>query len=229
MSSKGPDGGLWVVTASEPHPDLLPLLTSQGLHPEVVVTEGLNGYYDFFRERWREGKGFVLVEGDVLPWPGAIQQLLACPRDWCAHAYRLDSGYVPAFGLVKFTSMLVKRTQGFLERIEDRSWKALDSRIRWELIDVTDTDHHHHLPPVIHTNPRYLSEPIEPPPVPIQAKELPEGRTRLKLPKFMRAQTWVLGTGGGEVAVEVGADCWVSTSDEKVIGALRALAVKREG
>lgn len=66
-------------------------LELQGLRPRY---ERMNGALDaeyaydrLIRRLWSEGQPFVLVEHDILPWPGAVQQLWECDRPWCAFQY----------------------------------------------------------------------------------------------------------------------------------------------
>lgn len=73
------------------------------------------GYLDYLQERWGKREAFINVEHDVVPWPGAIEQLWACPHDWCAHYYFLtpDEGRnyngPPPMGLVKFTANFMQQ------------------------------------------------------------------------------------------------------------------------
>lgn len=68
-------------------------------------------YLDYIQARWVEGQRFVNVEHDVVPWPGAIEQVWDCPHDWCWFSYPDWFGPVPPFGLVKFSSSFIEQTR----------------------------------------------------------------------------------------------------------------------
>lgn len=41
---------------------------------------------------WRDGVDLVVVEHDIVPAPGMIAGLLACPEVWCTHPYHVGEG-----------------------------------------------------------------------------------------------------------------------------------------
>lgn len=47
-----------------------------------------DSYVRYFEERWAERRTFINLEHDVVPWPGALDELWACPQPWCAFGYR---------------------------------------------------------------------------------------------------------------------------------------------
>lgn len=64
-------------------------------------------YPDFIRAAWAGLGDLVIIEGDVLPPPGAIATLLACPGEWCQHELWLGDHFVDInLGLVKFSQRL---------------------------------------------------------------------------------------------------------------------------
>jgi len=67
-------------------------------------------YSDLLRKLWREGGPLVIVEQDVVPPPGSIAQLLACPEEWCGHMLPAQGRLISqSFGLVKFSAALIER------------------------------------------------------------------------------------------------------------------------
>ena len=68
-------------------------------------------YLDYIQTRWVEGERFVNCEHDVVPWPGAIEQIWECPNDWCYFSYTDWFGPVPPFGLVKFSAKFIELTR----------------------------------------------------------------------------------------------------------------------
>lgn len=64
-------------------------------------------YADFVRVAWRGPGDLVIVEGDVVPPPGAIEALLDCERPWCSHPSWVGDRYLDdTLGLVKFSAGL---------------------------------------------------------------------------------------------------------------------------
>ena len=53
----------------------------------VDVSNGPWAYIDYFQDRWDECSGFVNLEHDVVPWPGAVSALLCCSEPWCFYGY----------------------------------------------------------------------------------------------------------------------------------------------
>ena len=69
-------------------------------------------YPEFFQARWAEGETFINVEHDVVPWPGAIEQLWDCPHDWCWFSYPGWTADEAPFGCVKFSAALIAEHPG---------------------------------------------------------------------------------------------------------------------
>lgn len=110
-------------------------------------------YGRLFRHMWEIGNGFVLVEDDVVPWPGAVNQLLECENDWCAFPHprtaAQEGGWCLGFGCVRFSHALVRR---------HKMAHALDGSQRWDEVDgaamgvlrTAGETCHEHSPPVAH-------------------------------------------------------------------------------
>lgn len=105
-----------------------------------------------------ESLDLVVVEQDVVPPPGAIAKLLACPRDWCGH--RIDCGNGPAdatLGLVKFGRRLIRSHPDLFVRAAGRGkigparvpWNALDGWVRF-VLHRWGVDWHPHEPQASH-------------------------------------------------------------------------------
>lgn len=144
-----------------------------GLHPltghlaretgaQFAEMEGLSGYADFLAERWRiEQDGFVNWEQDVVPWPGAVADLMACPEPWCGFTYqpwqRVDDGSASAYlGLTKFSPAFLSATQGVFEPGEHwsdeqpRTWMHCDGHLwTWALARPDVPRFHQHWPAVV--------------------------------------------------------------------------------
>jgi hypothetical protein len=128
-------------------------LEMQGLRPRY---ERLNGtieeeyaYDRLFRRLWAEGQPFILVEHDVLPWPGAVQALWACERPWCGFQYLIMGEMRVQLGCVKFDPARLGACP--LPDGELVSWNGMDWRIIRALAE-RDASGHLHEPPVSHLN-----------------------------------------------------------------------------
>ena len=81
-------------------------LEMQGITPRMErLNDTLDAEYAYdrlFRRLWLEGEPFVIVEHDILPWPGALQAMWACEEPWCAHQYYVHGQLRSYLGCVKF-------------------------------------------------------------------------------------------------------------------------------
>lgn len=84
---------------------------------EVVFDDLHFGYSRLVRDEWNAGLGgFVVVEDDVVPWPGALREFARCEHDWCAFevprgivSYEPRSGFAVGLACVRFSDALVGR------------------------------------------------------------------------------------------------------------------------
>lgn len=81
-------------------------LRAEGLDPVEVIVEGDYGYGNILSEWWERRTGFVLVEHDVAPFPGAVAALWACTAPVCAHQYASGGVFDHALGCTKFSPWL---------------------------------------------------------------------------------------------------------------------------
>jgi hypothetical protein len=128
-------------------------LTMEGLEvTEVVMNDRLH-YGRLFTELWQEREGFILVEHDVVPWPGALAQLQECSEECCAFQYPSGGGaWAMSLGCIKFSDALVERIPYDVEW-QNRVWDELDGAVFATLQEV---EVHIHQPPVAHVKARTL-------------------------------------------------------------------------
>jgi len=116
---------------------------------------GLYGYQEFFRGRWAAGESFIVVEHDVVPWPGSLEGLRDCPEPWCAHNFHLhlhrrykltDPGATPPLGCAKITAAFIEATPGLFD--EPCGWEYCDQRVRDNGVFAV----HEHFPGVVNAN-----------------------------------------------------------------------------
>lgn len=110
-------------------------------------------YIELLRELWQERQPVVIVEHDIVPWPGALEELWACPGRWCSYSYRLlgGVGIFHGFGCTKLTGELMQATPTVWD--EPGEWHTLDARLFHAAREV-GLEPHPHRPPVVHLNPR---------------------------------------------------------------------------
>lgn len=137
----------------------------------VEVTGNPWGYLEHLQSRWDEGLGFINLEHDVVPWPGAVQSLMACPRPWCFFGYLADIDFAAncaaPFGLVKFSSSFIASIPLVWERMLEQ---YQDCGSPWRMCDIHLGDYtrergiftpHQHVPAVLNANPGRVGRPIK--------------------------------------------------------------------
>jgi len=127
-------------------------LLMQGISPTYVdLKETLDAdfaYDRLIRNLWRQGDPFVLVEHDILPWPGAILQLWECEHPWCGFEYMVKGELRSYLGCVKFDP---SRLGPCPLPTEPLVWTSLDLEI---IRTLSERGHpgHLHRPAVAHLN-----------------------------------------------------------------------------
>lgn len=131
------------------HPTTEQVMKASGLAVEFVHMPDDDAYRRELRERWAIGQTFVIVEQDIVPWPGAIEELHSCMGLWCACAYKLFGGYgiFHSFGCAKFSAELIAKLPSVWD--EPCHWSLLDQRFVFAAQAIGETPHSHR-PPVIH-------------------------------------------------------------------------------
>lgn len=131
-------------------------------HP--VETSGEYGYNNYFKKRWEEGKTFINLEQDIVPYPGAIKALWDCPKEWCVYDFHLACHWarnlenekvgVP-IGCVKISSSLITKTVGIWD--DPVEWVYCEQNLTKKLVDAGFKAHQHH-PSVVNANPVLLGK-----------------------------------------------------------------------
>lgn len=137
-------------------------LLMEGIVHEEHVCQGEFGYGRLIADTWRQGEGFILVEHDIVPWPGALRAMWDCGALWCGYPYPYFDGPVGSeerlfgshgCGCCKFSTVLV---QGWPDlptqwKWDTHSWRSLDGVIGNSIVDAyRDAPRHEHRPPVAH-------------------------------------------------------------------------------
>jgi len=143
-------------------PETKAALEADGVTAEYVDVGGSpTAYHELLLRVWFEGQGFTIVEQDIVPRPGCIAELEACPEPWCGFSYGISGGFIVALGLTRFSDALVRDHPTVMEALDSlpwdgtprRYWGRLDTRIAQQLMDHERLKVHRHLPSVRHLNP----------------------------------------------------------------------------
>ena len=119
---------------------------------EQLLCDGSAAYGNHLAEVWRRGKGFILVEDDIAPWPGAIKSLDVCPEPWCGFQYlwcgSLISGTI---GCMKVSARLTQDHPDLWREWAGKPWQFLDGSVFQSIKKITESYYFHiHGPPVAH-------------------------------------------------------------------------------
>jgi hypothetical protein len=135
-----------------PHP--VTLLVLSGYRPELVDVSADDGYLNLMRRLWKERKPVIIVEHDIVPWPGALEELWHCPCVWGAFSYHLHGGIgvFHGFGCTKITPELMNAVPTVWDA--PTPWNMLDQVLALAALNEEYIPHPHR-PPVTHLNDRH--------------------------------------------------------------------------
>jgi hypothetical protein len=84
-------------------------LDASGFPWEAADVSGADTAYTHLLENlWSAGETFALVEHDIVPHPGALEALAACPEPWCAFSYPLGRIVHAGLGCTRFSGELLR-------------------------------------------------------------------------------------------------------------------------
>lgn len=128
-------------------------LRAEGLNPEVQIITNNKRYSELIHKYWNDHKGFIIVEHDVIPWPGALKALWSCKHEWCGYSYPLHAqglfgGYL---GCTKFSAAFTDKYPKVPTYIWNSNWQTIDGILLTQLRKETGKKYFHlHFPPVAH-------------------------------------------------------------------------------
>lgn len=120
-----------------------------------------DAYANEFAGWWGSGEPFIIVEQDVVPWPGADVELADCPEPWCAFSYYAHDRELPKpyLGCAKFRPdgppPFEKAPDDILRAYVDGGlphWQAIDMVVSASL-KARGWHCHQHFPAVAHVKP----------------------------------------------------------------------------
>ena len=139
-------------------PDAIQSLVRTGHAVEFVDVSGSDrAYFDLLAQLWAAGETFAIIEHDIVVTPSTLNELDACPHDWCAFPFRYLGRLQYGLGCVKFSAALMARIPDAIIRIgvmsdarhDRRHWCRLDAWLTTVLESVGEV-RHEHLPEVWH-------------------------------------------------------------------------------
>jgi hypothetical protein len=138
-----------VVPYTRLHPVTEQVLTSYAIPVEWVGLVGDDDYRLLMQRLWREQERVIIVEHDIVPWPGALEELWACPCAWGAYSYKIHGGIgiYHGLGCTKLTPQLMAAVPEIWGQPEP--WYLLDQKLLFEARNQ-GLEPHHHRPAVIH-------------------------------------------------------------------------------
>lgn len=138
---------------------VLDTLAAERIEPRAINVGGDPlAYWAMFVALWATGETVVVVEHDVLPWPGAIAEMWRCPEPWCAFPYQLNGSMIVGHGCVKFSAQMMAEGPEIWQQLGSRTWITLDTAFA-AVAERNGYAPHRHDPPVIHLNPAHYPDP----------------------------------------------------------------------
>jgi hypothetical protein len=127
------------------------VLYAEGVEYETGLVDGDLDYSLFIADIWARGEGFVLVEHDVAPWVGALDQLAACSGDWCMFRYAKGGGLSRGLGCTKFSSRLVREYPDLADEWRATHWLMIDGTVGSPVAAVLRAEDPERMLPCYHT------------------------------------------------------------------------------
>ena len=146
-----------------PYTDLSPITRNicEKLEDWEAVYVGSSewGYTNFLQQLWDDHEDVIIVEHDVIPWPGAIEALWSCPCEWCYYPYDLDNPLFPYLGCTKIKATFMDKVPHVWEKQrESKVWEERANMPPWSWCDgwlwlmSGKMEGHKHMPGVVNAN-----------------------------------------------------------------------------
>ena len=97
-------------------------------------------YWRMLMYAWKELGDTVIVEQDMLPADGVVEEMLACDQPWCTSPYRgspnrREPDLIDGLGCVKFSETLKSNEFDLMRVVGEMSEHGLPAKI-WKRLDV---------------------------------------------------------------------------------------------
>jgi len=137
--------------ATEKVQAVIDCLRIQYVQPEAVKVDTGDAYWKMLRDAWSDGREFMVVEHDVMVWPGSVAFLFSCDMDWCVLPTLCHGRmYTTSLGAMRFGATMIQRNPGLWDRISSE-WMYLDAHLSEEMGWPFITPHAHY-PAAAHLN-----------------------------------------------------------------------------
>jgi hypothetical protein len=136
-------------------------LEQDGWKPEYHHMVHDESYWELLEGLWKTKETFIIVEHDIVVWPGALTELINCPHLWCTFPYYSSVGWIEdGLGCTKFSGKFTRLEPKFLYNPypeccqHTRHYCGLDRTIAHKMESIRFKPHVHH-PGVINLNERW--------------------------------------------------------------------------
>jgi hypothetical protein len=131
------------------HPVTKFVLDSYGLPVWYAHVEGDYGYSELLAELWAKREAVVIVEQDIAPWPGCIEELRGPAETYCtcSYVYNGGVGISHMLGIAKISPALMDLLPNLWD--EPCHWSQCDRRLFFAA-QAMGRQPHQHRPSVIH-------------------------------------------------------------------------------
>ena len=100
-------------------PETKAALDATGREVEYFYVGGSpTAYHELLLDIWHQGEGFLVVEQDVVPYVGAIEELEQCPEPWAGKPYWIGSGFYAYLGFTRFSDTLLREHPGVMDALD---------------------------------------------------------------------------------------------------------------
>lgn len=140
------------------------ILAAMHIEPEYIDVSGDNwNYWRLLSRLWSEGEQFMILEHDMLPWPGAIHLAWQCEEPWCVYPYLIGGRYsTVGHGCVKYGVEILEGAPNAVKNVGRKHWSTLDSHTI-HAVRKAGFKPHVHQPPIIHLNAKHSLDMERPP------------------------------------------------------------------
>lgn len=131
-------------------------LLTEGVPCEIVALQGDYDYGEAVAGMWAQGDEIVVLEHDVVPWPGAMNAISGCEHPWCVYEYPFAPNALGhAIGCLRVSEELVRSDLDLPDMWAGVPWNQLDAALYRALAAASgEREPHIHTPPLAHLKPR---------------------------------------------------------------------------
>ena len=140
-----------IVPYTKLHPLVKEVILQSAYKPQFIQMTDDDAYWRMFCDIWEKRTPVLIIEHDIIPWPGAVQEIINCPCHWCSNTYKMRGGFGinHAFGFTKFDEKFMEDLPDVWTQVESTNWKHLDAQL-CEIAKREGLTPHPHRPPVTH-------------------------------------------------------------------------------